>query len=900
MDRRLKTSTAGALFLALACGTLGVSPVSATDSKPVYVGGTVGDKAVVNQILASGDVVDSSSPWQGVPDGMGGVKNTDGTVSVFVNHELSASDAFTAKTERPYGGWGSTISKVTVNADGSEVTKIENAIDSVSWYDYESGTYGDTPGAPEDAPVPAATEPPTHTVALNRFCSATLIAKGGLSTTAADYVSKVITVKKKVNVRYIIEINGKTKVIIGKRVKKVKKTVYQNSKGQWTTTKVKRNMVFGTKDPIFITGEEGGDESRIFALETKTGELKQLPALGLGATENVSIAGGTGKTTVAMMGEDGASTDSQLFMYRGTKTRTGDWATRAGLTNGKRYVASVSDFLNSAGVISANSVVNDIDARNAMTPTAITSVVRGNRAIQSASIAIVDGVATVTAANSFVTGEIVSISGLTDLQKVGIDDVAEVQITKATSSYYTFQTDAENEGTVASPIPNTVIYATPAANRVLITAAANNLAEGDTVAITGVTGITSGKYEVTGTPSTSKFTIDTTETEPFTFSGGTATRVLNVEFKAVATNIAGDAQQVAARLRGTEFARIEDATFNPANPNEFYFVTTQSDSVTAGTPYSVTTTGGGLWKLTFVNVKNPTLGATLELILNGTEIPTATTGDPSPARILKLDNLTFSANGAVVFLQEDPGTNDHVSRVLALRLSDNKLITVAKFNADMFGVAGDTGNLDSFLTTDEESSGIFDASNLFGGSGSTFMFNAQVHPVSAAAGVSFATDGSNDGLIARATAILRPDLLENPHDIRIASGLVEDISSKRYLTLTLDGVTANTDNDGFVSFDGTTTGTETLLSNNDAITLRGIDAKYVGTYSVSIVDLATKKIRVGVNLAAAYPTGALTDGVGRVMVSDDAASRTFKTDVIEGGGLYTLKIADLQALFTTP
>jgi hypothetical protein len=218
----------------------------------------------------------------------------------------------------------------------------------------------------------------------------------------------------------------------------------------------------------------------------------------------------------------------------------------------------------------------------------------------------------------------------------------------------------------------------------------------------------------------------------------------------------------------------------------------------------------------------------------------------------------------------------------------------------MFGVAGDAANLDSFLTTDEESSGIFDASNLFGGSGSTFMFNAQVHPVSAAAGVSFATDGSNDGLIARATAILRPDLLENPHDISIASGLVEDISSKRYLTLTLDGVTANADNDGFVSFDGTTAGTETLLSDNDAITLRGIDAKYVGTYSVSIVDLATKKIRVGVKLDAAYPVGALTDGVGRVMVSDDAASRTFKTNVIEGGGLYTLKSADLEALFTTP
>ena len=903
MDRRLKTSTSGALLLALACGAFVAGPVGADETKPVYVTGTTA-AVDVNQILASGDSVDGSSPWQGIPDGMGGVKNDDGSVSVFVNHELSASDAFTAKTERPYGGWGATISKVTVNADGSEVTKIESAIDSVSWYDYESGTYGDTPGGPVDAPAADSYGTPNHSVALNRFCSATLVASGDLATRTGDYVSKVVKVKKKVNVRYIIEINGKIKVVVGKRIKKVNQTVYLNTAGHWTTAKVKRTMQFGTQDPIFLTGEEGADESRIFALETKTGELKQLPALGLGATENINIARGTGKTTVAMMGEDGAATDSQLFMYQGTKTRSGDWAARAGLTNGKHYVASVSDFLNTAGVITTNAVANDINARSAMMPTTISSVVRTNRAITSASIAIVDGVATVTAANNFVTGESVSISGLTDAQKVGIDDLTDVQITKATSTYYTFQTDGVDEGTVASPIANTVIIATPSDNRALITTlTANNLAEGDTVAITGVDGVT-GKYEVTGTPSTTKFTIDTDETTMLNISSfgavtPKATRVLNVEFKAISTDIAGDAQQTAAKLRGTEFARIEDAAFNPTNPNEFYFVTTQTDS--DGTGLGAANSGGGVWKLTYADVTNPTLGATLELVLDGSETPSATTGDPTPARIVKLDNITFSADGTVVFLQEDPGALDHVSRVLALQLSTKKLIAVAKFDNDMFGVAGDASNVNSFMTNDEETSGIFDASNLFGGSGSTLMFNAQVHPVSGAAGVSFATDGSNDGLIARATAILRPDLLGTPSNITIMDDVanqIANVSTKTYLTLKLSGVSANAANDGFIATGDATD--NTLLSATDTVTLRGIEAKYVGTYSVVSIDTALNTIKVAVKQDAAYPVGRLTipsGAVSRVIVSDDTTSRTFKKDVVEGGALYTLKIADLVALF---
>ena len=212
----------------------------------------------------------------------------------------------------------------------------------------------------------------------------------------------------------------------------------------------------------------------------------------------------------------------------------------------------------------------------------------------------------------------------------------------------------------------------------------------------------------------------------------------------------------------------------------------------------------------------------------------------------------------------------------------------------MFGTANDEANQNKFLTNDEESSGIFDASSLFGGDGSTFVFNSQIHPVSSVAGVSFATDGSNDSLIAKATAILRSDLMVAKSEITVVSGDIADASSKRFLTLTLSGVAANADSDGFV-LEG---GSETVLSATDTIHLKGVDQKYVGVYTVVSINVPDKKIVVGVKLDAAYPTGALsTAGSSTVVVSDDSAARTFKTDVVEGGGLYTMKIASLRALF---
>ena len=183
----------------------------------------------------------------------------------------------------------------------------------------------------------------------------------------------------------------------------------------------------------------------------------------------------------------------------------------------------------------------------------------------------------------------------------------------------------------------------------------------------------------------------------------------------------GDLKTQAAdhAAKGTEFSRVEDGEWDPTNPNVFYFVTTESNKDAGATKDNpsepgVKRDGGGFWRLTFVDGQKPELGAKLELLLDGTEAP----------YLSKPDNMTITSDG-VVLLQEDPGNNDHVSRIVAFRLKDQKLATVAEFNKDYFSKTGS-----KFMTVDEESSGIIDVTSLVakpGDSTKYFYFNAQVH-----------------------------------------------------------------------------------------------------------------------------------------------------------------------------
>ena len=488
---------------------LAISAAPANAAAPVYVE-AVATSATLTPFASAGDMV-GTYLVPGIPDGLGVIKSGN-SLRVITTHEWSATNAVAAGRTSA-GGLvsGSFLSDMTYDLKTQKVTKAVDLFKDVVWYDYTTGKYGKTPGAPAGALVKDSYGSLNHTYLLNRFCSGSLAPAGSFFDKASGY---------------------------------------------------------GFSDAVFLAGEEGGDESRAFATNLTNGQLVQLPALGLSAWENVIPAPNKGKTTVLMTNEDGAATDSQQWMYVGTKTKTGAWYEKAGFTNGKSYVVAAA-----AGA----AVANDAEIRT--------------------------------------------------------------------------------------------------------------------------------KYG---------------KNKPFPIS-----------FAEVNTKVNGKDQNIEANAKGIEFARVEDGHFDPKKPNDYYFVTTQSDSdplnkaVAATTPNPATPTvsrdGGALWRIRFNDVSKPLSGATLELLLDGSE----------SIYMSKPDNISVDSFGNVL-IQEDPGNNAHLARIVSYRISDGKVGTIAQFKAEYFTSTGA-----SFITQDEESSGIIDVTTELRTSksdtASYYMFVAQIHATPAKA-----------------------------------------------------------------------------------------------------------------------------------------------------------------------
>jgi len=81
-----------------------------------------------------------------------------------------------------------------------------------------------------------------------------------------------------------------------------------------------------------------------------------------------------------------------------------------------------------------------------------------------------------------------------------------------------------------------------------------------------------------------------------------------------------------------------------------------------------------------------------------------------------------------LLIQEDPGGNDHIARIIAYNIKTGERGVLAQFDPALFGVtnpAGTTPDERARLTTDEESSSIIATDELFGDD--TYLFDAQVH-----------------------------------------------------------------------------------------------------------------------------------------------------------------------------
>jgi hypothetical protein len=147
------------------------------------------------------------------------------------------------------------------------------------------------------------------------------------------------------------------------------------------------------------------------------------------------------------------------------------------------------------------------------------------------------------------------------------------------------------------------------------------------------------------------------------------------------------------------FLRPEDGAWDTVNPDRFYFVTTNNF-----------TSPSQLWALDFVDASNPALGGTIKLLLDGSE------GQKM------LDNLTVDGLGNVL-LQEDPGNQTHLAKIWQYNPETDTLNELATHDPDRFVSGGS-----SFLTQDEESSGIIDVTDILGSAGEqVFLLGAQAH-----------------------------------------------------------------------------------------------------------------------------------------------------------------------------
>jgi len=189
-----------------------------------------------------------------------------------------------------------------------------------------------------------------------------------------------------------------------------------------------------------------------------------------------------------------------------------------------------------------------------------------------------------------------------------------------------------------------------------------------------------------------------TETDSTVLSGPTAFTAYN--FGDV-SSLTGAQLETASKdetgaFRVTTFNRPEDSAWDPNHPNDFYFVTTASF-----------TGKSRLWRVHFNNPADPAAGGTAEILLDGTE------GQKM------MDNITIN-NREQIVIQEDPGNQTYVAKIWLYDIASDTLTEVAHHDPNRFALGAP-----NFLTQDEESSGVIDASAILGDG--WYLLDQQAH-----------------------------------------------------------------------------------------------------------------------------------------------------------------------------
>ncbi len=183
-----------------------------------------------------------------------------------------------------------------------------------------------------------------------------------------------------------------------------------------------------------------------------------------------------------------------------------------------------------------------------------------------------------------------------------------------------------------------------------------------------------------------------------------------------ATRIVNGTPFTLSATASTTFSRPEDGAWNPLNPSQFYFVTTDRlDQVSDGLGTQIGQTR--LWRLTFSDITRPELGGTIDLLIDGRTV--------DGEKVNMFDNLTVNRFNGRLILQEDVGGAAHNGKVWEFdpatftgTTNTGSLTIVAKHDPARFGdrARGVTTPATIPFTNDEEASGVIDITSIMRGS----------------------------------------------------------------------------------------------------------------------------------------------------------------------------------------
>lgn len=192
----------------------------------------------------------------------------------------------------------------------------------------------------------------------------------------------------------------------------------------------------------------------------------------------------------------------------------------------------------------------------------------------------------------------------------------------------------------------------------------------------------------------------TNGTVKFVNIAGSTAEIVNATTRA--TNIASGTAFTLSDTASTLFSRPEDGAWNPLDPSQYYFVTTDRlDQVVDGVGSQIGMSR--LWRLTFDDILNPDAGGRIDLLIDGAVGAT---------KINMFDNLTVDRSTGHVILQEDVGNAAHNGKIFDFDPATYTLLQLGKHDPARFGDIG-LGST-SPHNQDEEFSGIIDITSILG------------------------------------------------------------------------------------------------------------------------------------------------------------------------------------------